>query len=361
MRSRSTTRTIRRRARSGSATMRSVQPATGRRSGSAASSASACASERGTGSRGATAALTAPPPPASAARRTPRAGSPRSRCSGRGCRPAPAHASARDGRGCARRRAQRSPRSRACRRRTARRPRRRSARGSSRARRPPPGPRRSRSAARRTAASGTRQESTGSPSISTVQAPHSPSPQPSLVPVRPSGPRSRSSSRAIGSPSRVAALAVDRALRPSSRPPAAAASRRSGVAGISSGEIPVAFSIACAAAGAAAVHRQLADALGAERPALPGPLEQVHLDRRRVLDGRNDVGGQPIVEVAAVLHLDLLDQRPAQRLERAAFDLPLAQRRVDRPPHLADRGDAQRPHPSVSGSTSTSTTSAPQA
>ena len=47
-----------------------------------------------------------------------------------------------------------------------------------------------------TSRAGKRQALTARPSTSTVQAPHSPSPQPSLVPVRSSsGPRSRSISR----------------------------------------------------------------------------------------------------------------------------------------------------------------------
>ena len=47
-------------------------------------------------------------------------------------------------------------------------------------------------------AAGTMQESTATPSISTVHAPHSPSPQPSLVPVRPQSSRNTSRSRFIG-------------------------------------------------------------------------------------------------------------------------------------------------------------------
>ena len=45
---------------------------------------------------------------------------------------------------------------------------------------------------------GTRHELTGRPSTSTVHAPHSPSPHPSLVPVSPQSSRSTSSSRFIG-------------------------------------------------------------------------------------------------------------------------------------------------------------------
>ncbi len=48
---------------------------------------------------------------------------------------------------------------------------------------------------------GIRQLFTGSPSTSTVQAPHSPSPQPSFVPVRPKSSRSTSINRRNGGPS----------------------------------------------------------------------------------------------------------------------------------------------------------------
>ena len=90
----------------------------------------------------------------------------------------------------------------------------------------------------------------------------------------------------------------------------------------------------------AAVHGQLADALGAERAALPRALQEVDVDPRGVLDGRDDVGGEAVVEVAAVVELDLLHERPADRLERAALDLPGAEGGMDRLPDLADRGDA---------------------
>ena len=50
----------------------------------------------------------------------------------------------------------------------------------------------------RTCPNGTRQALTAWPSSRTVHAPHSPSPHPSLVPVRPQSSRSTSSSRFIG-------------------------------------------------------------------------------------------------------------------------------------------------------------------
>src|SRR5580698_1508420 len=49
-----------------------------------------------------------------------------------------------------------------------------------------------------TCSTGTRQEFTSSPSISTEQAPHSPSPQPSFTPVRRRSSRKTSSRRDIG-------------------------------------------------------------------------------------------------------------------------------------------------------------------
>ena len=46
-------------------------------------------------------------------------------------------------------------------------------------------------------------------------------------------------------------------------------------------------------------------------------------------DGRDQVGRQPVVEVAAVDELHLLDRRVADRLERAALDLALGEDRMD--------------------------------
>ena len=53
------------------------------------------------------------------------------------------------------------------------------------------------------------------------------------------------------------------------------------------------------------------------------------MDPRRVERGRDDVGREPVVEVAAVAELDLLDRGVADRLQRAALDLALGQDRVD--------------------------------
>ena len=103
---------------------------------------------------------------------------------------------------------------------------------------------------------GTRQLFTSAPSISTAHAPHSPSPQPSLVPVRPSSSRSTSSRRAIGYASKAAALPLTshctRTLRPRLQACTVSiiSASTSGVTGIRRMSIPVASAIAFAIAGA---------------------------------------------------------------------------------------------------------------
>ena len=90
------------------------------------------------------------------------------------------------------------------------------------------------------------------------------------------------------------------------------------------------------------VHRQLADALDAVRRAGERRLDEDRADARRIERGRDDVRRQPVVEVAAVAQLDLLDRGVADGLERAALDLALGQDRVDDPTdvvggdHVAD-------------------------
>ena len=65
---------------------------------------------------------------------------------------------------------------------------------------------------------------------------------------------------------------------------------------------------------------QLTNALGPVGPALPGTLEHLHVHARRVLDGGNEVGGEPVVEIAAAIELHLLEESPAQGLQRAQYD-----------------------------------------
>ena len=90
-----------------------------------------------------------------------------------------------------------------------------------------------------------------------------------------------------------------------------------------------------------AVHRQLADTLGAERTAPIGPLEQHHIDGRRVARRRDQVVGQLGVRHPPVAHDDLLEERVADPLERAALDLPAREHRID---HAADLGHRGHPH-----------------
>ena len=59
------------------------------------------------------------------------------------------------------------------------------------------------------ALTGTTQERTGSPSMCTVQAPHCATPQPYLVPVRPTCSRIAHSSGVSGSTSNIMGFAVD--------------------------------------------------------------------------------------------------------------------------------------------------------
>ena len=87
---------------------------------------------------------------------------------------------------------------------------------------------------------------------------------------------------------------------------------------------------------------------------------RIDVDARRVQRGRDQVGRQAVVQVAAVDQLDLLDGRVADRLQRAALDLALGQHRVDRrgPMSSADTTSRTATSP-VSRSTSTSATAQP--
>ena len=194
---------------------------------------------------------------------------------------------------------------------------------------------------------GTRQASTTWPSRSTEQAPHSPSPQPSFVPVSPRSSRRTSSSRRMPGHVDLGRGAVDEepvrahAAAPRDVSPVAGQRRedplrRRGQLVI---QTPVASWIAATTAGAADVHRQLADALRAVRRAAVRRLDEDRPDVRRVERGRDEVRREAVVEVPPVLELHLLDRRVADRLERAALDLALAQDRVDHLADVVDRDD----------------------
>ena len=80
------------------------------------------------------------------------------------------------------------------------------------------------------------------------------------------------------------------------------------------------------------------------------------MDLRRVEAGGDDVGGELVVQDAAVPHRVLLDQRVAEALHHAALDLALAGRRVDDAADVVAGPDARTRVSPVSVSTSTSTT-----
>src|SRR4029077_13793225 len=76
------------------------------------------------------------------------------------------------------------------------------------------------------------------------------------------------------------------------------------------------------------IHRELTYALGSERTAGVRVLDQDGVDLWRIERGRNEIGRQAVVLVATVLHLDLFDRGPADRLQAAALDLPLRHHRM---------------------------------
>ncbi len=85
--------------------------------------------------------------------------------------------------------------------------------------------------------------------------------------------------------------------------------------------------------GGAAVHRQLADPLRPAGSAGVRRLDEDRRERRRVEARRDDVVRHPRVQDLPVPRHELLRQRPADRLERSALDLPGAEDRVH---HAAD-------------------------
>src|SRR6476646_9031603 len=144
-------------------------------------------------------------------------------------------------------------------------------------------------------ARGTRQLFTSCPSTRTEQAPHSPSPQPSFVPVRPRSLRSTSSSRDIGWPSSVTSSPLTRhttfvpasATHGSLRRLCAAIGheelherlrRQRKRARIQAGRLRDGVEDR----GRGTIHRQLAYPLRAGRPVLVRPFLEVHADRRKI-------------------------------------------------------------------------------
>ena len=121
--------------------------------------------------------------------------------------------------------------------------------------------------------------------------------------------------------------------------PARAARIRSGLAGRSAIQAPVASAIAATTAGAPTSIGSSPTPFAPCGDAVERRLDEDRRDPRGVQRGRDDVGREPIVEVAPVAQLDLLDRGVADRLERAALDLALGEDRVDDPPDVVDGDD----------------------
>ena len=73
-------------------------------------------------------------------------------------------------------------------------------------------------------------------------------------------------------------------------------------------------------------------------------LDEERGDARGVEGCGDDVRREPVVEVAAVAQLDLLDRRVADCLERAALDLALGEDRVDDAADVVDGDDVANRH-----------------
>src|SRR5712692_5456952 len=185
---------------------------------------------------------------------------------------------------------------------------------------------------------GTRQLLTMAPSSSTVQAPHSPSPQPSFVPVSFSSSRITSSKRAMG-------YACTRRFSPFTTKERSTLLALSGTRGL----LPALerfhqnfgrnryFVDADARGvldgvddrGRGPVHGQFADALGARRAVRVTPLLEVHADAWYVGGGGHDVVRHLVVDHAAFLPVDLFVERAADGVRHAACDLSRGEHGMD--------------------------------
>src|SRR4029077_10291561 len=181
---------------------------------------------------------------------------------------------------------------------------------------------------------GTRQLFTSAPSISTEQAPHSPSPQPSFVPVRRNCSRSTSSSRAMGWASRITA-------RPFTRHCTRTLPAESGMnllqhfeqhfrrdrnsTNVHRGR--VGNCICDRRSGS--VQRELTDAFCARRPVSVGNFLEEHTDGRNIHGSRHDVVGHLSVHHASLLPHDIFVQRQPNPLRYSAFNLSRREGRVN--------------------------------
>src|SRR5580704_5506477 len=182
---------------------------------------------------------------------------------------------------------------------------------------------------------GTRQLFTSAPSISTEHAPHSPSPQPSFVPVSFNCSRSTSSSRAIGYASRVTLSPFTSHRTETLR--ASSDMRAFQCLGRHRGQhfeqrfrgnrnLPH-----VRARGVRnrirnrrrrAVERQFADALRARRPPLVRNLLEENSNRRQIHGSRHHIIGHLRVGHAPFLPHYIFVESEADALRHAAFDLP---------------------------------------
>src|SRR5260370_28759361 len=181
---------------------------------------------------------------------------------------------------------------------------------------------------------GTRQLFTSAPSISTEQAPHSPSPQPSFVPVRRSSSRSTSSSRAMGWPARITAGPFTRQCRRTLPTESGMNllqhleehfrrdrnSTNVGTRGMSD-------RVCDRRRGS--IQRELADAFCARRPVSVGNFLEQHTDRGNIHGSRHDVVGHLPVDHASLLPHHIFVQRQPNPLRYSAFNLSGVEGRVN--------------------------------
>ena len=174
------------------------------------------------------------------------------------------------------------------------------------------------------------------------QAPHSPSPQPSLVPVSPSSCRRTSSSLAIGwTRTRVAAVRAQPDVHARVVSPARGLSRHVDALHQDLGGDRDSVNRGAHRHGDRvrdgrrdAVHWQLADALGAGRAVCVRPLLEEHPDRRQVHRRRHDVVRHLRVGHPPVTPHDVFVQGIANGLRHAAFDLAGREDRMNHGAHF---------------------------
>src|SRR4051812_6596961 len=182
---------------------------------------------------------------------------------------------------------------------------------------------------------GTRQLFTIWPSINTVQAPHSPSPQPSLVPVSSSCWRSTSSKRSMGWASTVRCRSLIEKLifvrgdKSSSLSLCRRVHHRFRHEGNSIKTDSGRIFDRVENRRRRTIHWQLTDAFRATRAESVRVFGKVDTDRRKISRGRHDVVGHLAVRHAPVLPDDVFIKRHADSLRHSTFNLPGGQHRIN--------------------------------